>query len=1616
VLRAGAAFVPLDPDWPAERLAWMADDAGLAALLCDGEAPPWAPARCLRLDGQRGASRPAHAASADHAAYVIYTSGSTGRPKGVVVSRGAAARFLSWTIEALGWQPGERVLVQTPISFDAAVRELLAPLVAGATAVVLAEGAEREPARAIAEVRAHAVNSLKLVPTALPGWLEALERAPVPTLRTVISAGEALPAALRDRALAVPGLALFNQYGPTEAAVAVTTTRCTAEPGAPGIGGPVAGTRLYVLDGALRRVGLGVSGELYIGGAQLARGYHRLPAETAARFVPDPFGPPGARLYRSGDRARWRRDGQLDFMGRADAQVKIRGFRVEPGEVEAALAACAGVTEAAVVARATADGHARLFAFVVGGDPEAVRQELAARLPAHLLPARIIALAALPRTPSGKLDRKALPAAEVLGSGGELDGPAEQAVADIWAEVLELPASEMAPEAGFFALGGDSILALKAVRRLQAAGWQLSVADLFAAPDLRALAANLGRVAGLGQAARPGPLAAWPMLRWYLDGRPARPGRFAAVALWDVPADLDFAAVQSALLRLAALHDAVRLRLDGEPSIHADAVWPIEAVDLSGAADLRAAVRQAADQLQSGLALPGAPLVAARLLKLPSGQRRLLLTAHHAVADASSVAILAEDLAALLAGAHPAPAPTGLRRFVEHGAGRLASGEFNAELSFWRAQVTPALVPPLPAARGEVLELRVDVDLGREAEAILLTALARALPPEAGLALQRHGRGPASGLDLARTVGWTVSLFPIRPPHAADPAEHLRVVREALRAVPGQGAGYGWLRHLHPDAEVRAALATQPAALLNHLGHAAAPGFAPETDWLDALPGILHRPGVGNPVAEPWAHCLSVVSDAHEGALRLRIVHHPQAHDRAAVARFGEALRRELQTLAALPPDLPLAGAGAAALLADLAPGEPIVDAFPLTPMQEGMLFHTRMDGGAQVYVQQATLDLPGDVDLPRLEAVWATLVRRHACLRTSFHWQGLRRPLQAVHRDAALPLQRLDLSHLTPEDAKAQVAALEAKERAAGFDLRRPPAMRLWAVRLPGGRVRVIQTYHHLLLDAWSHALLHAEAQALFAGRDAPPTPAFRDYVAWLEAQPADAAEAYFRARLGDLGEPFRLPLPRPAAPDPAGRHRHAIALPPRQLEALARAHGVTPRTVVQAAIARVLAVCAGRHEVLYGLTTSGRGAPVPGIERMLGLFINTLPLRLRVAPEAPLGPWLRDLQTAVAELMRHEATPLATLQRWTRIAPGTPLIETLVVFRDLPGGIETPREAFTWSSYPLTIYVDHGRLVVVGAADRFDADEVARIGARLSAALESLRHASTLADITALPAAERAWLAERDAGPEPQALPDGLAALIRARAIETPDAVALIGPDATFTYAQLDAAARRLAGRLRQLGVRPEARVGLYLERSARMVVAMLATVQAGGAYVGLDPAYPQARLRAMVDNAAPTVLLSQRGLATDWLPHDVTRLDLDVDFDAEPLPIEPPGDLLYLFYTSGSTGRPKGVAIEHRSALALLEWADEHYGSEDLAGVLAATSVCFDLSVFEIFLPLTRGGAVVLEANALALADPDRQEAEVRLINTVPPAMAELVHGGAVPASVRTVNLAGEALPRE
>ncbi|MFG0350896.1 amino acid adenylation domain-containing protein, partial [Pseudomonas sp. zbq_5] len=1319
---------------------------------------------------------------------------------------------------------------------------------------------------------------------------------------------------------------------------------------------------------------------------------------------------------------------------------------------------------------------------------EAVKAALREDLPEYMVPAHLLLLERMPLTANGKLDRRALPAADASLLQQAYVAPQsemEQRIAAVWADVLRLERVGLSDN--FFELGGDSIISIQVVSRARQAGIHFTPKELFQHQTVQGLA-RVAREGGaaqrIDQGAVQGGMPLLPVQQWFFGEVSDEAHHWNQSVLLRPTRALQAATVEAALQALLVQHDALRLRFTreqgqwqashGQPGQAKDLLWQRQAADQ----DALLALCEAA---QRSLSLEG-PLLRAVLVGMDDGSQRLLLVIHHLVIDGVSWRVLFEDLqqaCAQLDAQQPVrlPAKTSAYKAWAERLGEHARSDAMArELAWWQGQLAdaPQDLPCANPAGGQQnrharsLHTRLDSELTRQllqqapaayrtqVNDLLLTALARVVGRWSAqhtvlIQLEGHGREDLfDDIDLTRTVGWFTTLFPLALTPAQDLAGSIKAVKEQLRAVPAKGIGYGMLRHLG-DAAVQAGLAALPVPRItfNYLGQF--------DGSFDAEQGALFVP-VGEPRGEeqspaaPLGNWLTLNGQVYGGELAIGWTYSHEMFDEATVQALADDYAAELKALIAhccdsrhagvTPSDFPLARLDQAHLDQLLDDPRAVEDVYPLSPMQQGMLFHSLYGQGNGDYINQMRVTVEG-LQVERFRAAWQASADAQPILRSRFAWEGdIGQPLQIVQRQVQVPFDYLDW-HAEAEPG-ARLGALAEAERARGFDLREAPLLRMTVVRTGEQRFELIYTNHHILMDGWSNSQLMGEVLQRYAGQAPAQAGRYRDYIDWLQRQDPAVSEAFWRERLAELEAPTRLAQGLQAEPGSgyASHVRLVDAERTQRLETFARQQKVTVNTLLQAAWLLLLQRYSGQATVAFGATVAGRPLELPGIEQQIGLFINTLPVIATPQPAQSVADWLQAVQALNLGLREHEHTPLFDIQRWAGQG-GDALFDSLLVFENYPvaealergapqelrfGSVDSREQ----TNYPLTLGVNLGGTLELHYSfmrAHFDEAAIVRLDQQLIGLMEQFSQAPTaaLGNLSLLDSQAQQALAVANA---PQPWQDGLLVhqRIAAQAARRPQAPAVLFGDQVLDFASLERQANQLAHRLVAEGVGAEIRVGVALPRGPQVIVALLAVLKAGGAYVPLDASYPAERLAYLMQDSGIALLLTDSTLRGQLpLPAALAALNLDqLDLTAQPThapqTVVQPQSLAYVIYTSGSTGKPKGVCVEHGPLAMHCEAIGRRYAMVEDDCELHFMSFAFDGAHERWLTALTHGSRLLVRDDSLW--EPGQTCARMCehgvTVAAFPPAyllqMAEHVelHGQAPKA--RIYCFGGDAVPRD
>ncbi|MEV0648299.1 amino acid adenylation domain-containing protein [Phytomonospora sp. NPDC050363] len=1617
VLALGAAFVPLSRDNPEERLGLLLGDcAPRCVVVCDGRLPTDLPVLDLTTLPVPGA----HAGELpdpppDSAVYCIYTSGTSGTPKGVVVEDAGLANLCANFMDPLLTIEDVRtVALVASFAFDASIKMIFGALTTGRHLRVITEDQRDDVAALAADLRAWNVDAIDCTPTYL-GVLCGAWEANAPALKCVLVGGEPLDVATADRAAALTGATVYNVYGPTEATVDATCHR--HEPGSArmSIGAPIPGADVRIVRNG-RQVGRGLPGEIWIGGAGVARGYLGAPELTADKFIVDPFGEGSGRFYRTGDRGRTLPDGSFEHLGRLDEQVKIRGFRVEPDEIARTMEAVPGVTSAAVVVRGDSLAAFYTCAGEVGEDEVATR--LRAALPDYMVPAVVVRLDSLPLTSNGKLDRAALRERPLPARAEtrvvEPATPAETAVHDAIREVLKLDTLSM--DANFFLLGGDSIKAILLVSALAGRGHRLGVRDVMGSLTPAEMAKHVEALATPAQQGiQEGEVTATPVLADFFGRDYRAPNHHHQTA--ELPLGSCSRAELPAVLReLTARHRILTATVrDGRLVVppFADAAPPVlEDWDLTGHSEDDAVAERArrATALSAACDLANGPLVRAAVVRMPQ-RTTLFLAIHHLVVDGVSWHIIARDIAAItdaLAAGTPPPAPSTSASFLDWATALDAFGQTpqaRRDHAYWTqvADAVPAL-PSVPGAGTGRRRQRLALDRAtgaalagdraseRDADVqeLLVAAVVAAAHDvwdlgRVPLTMESHGRSELPGLgelDVSATVGWFTSTYPVVLPFHEDATELLRSVRNTLRLVPASGTTAGLLLESPPET----------LGTVNYLGD---------------LSGL----GAGlNPYGEPSSalnldrNRMSVDAALVDGEFVVDVELRADLATEAEAAAFGAKLRESLLSwaadparrtnLRAVPADFGLRGTTVAQLDA-LLDGEDagVESVCPLSPLQEGLLYEYLREADSD-HVVQVEYSFPVAAEPGRLARAMAELARLTPTLRTVFAWEELTAPHQLVLAGQGIEFHHFDQSGLSTAERQEAVRLRSARQHERPFDLRRGPLFRCDAFTA-GETTRLVFTHHHILLDGWSLAELCRRFSQIYTAlgdpgrplppgeRDGGPIPTYASFVRWATDRGTEEFDRYWSRLLDGYETAAAVPTAANGeTPGDSGVGRLARSsdsgLARRLTDAFA-SRGVTLAHAAEAAWGLVLSRACGSPDVVFGKVVSGRDVPLPGVDKTVGLFINTIPVRIRVTAGTSVAGLLDAVRDQAVASAEHDHGSLARIQSLSGVEG---LVGSLFAFENyhvdegaLDGaGLEFER-AEEATNYPLTVTVqrigDELEFVALHDKAQLCAADAERAMARLAVVLEQFATGGgTVGEVSTLLPGEAGLVLETFGGTRADYPRDGWIGEQFARTAAThPDRVALVSGGERIRYRELADRAGRIAGALHRAGVGVGDVVGVTGDPSAGLLTGLLGVVLSGAAYVPLDIGAPASRGALIAEDAAVSVIVTAGERATSYARQvaPAARI-IDVAEAAAgehppALPRVPGGDdVAYVMFTSGTTGRPKGSLIPHRAVLRLV-CGNEALPLNERDVLVQTGSLAFDASTFEIWGMWLNGGTLVV-----------------------------------------------------
>ena len=1497
------------------------------------------------------------------------------------------------------------------------------------------------------------------------------------------------------------GTRLHNLYGPTEATVDVTYYDCPVNesPQIIPIGKPIDNIRLYILSKAGGLQPIGIPGELCIAGDGVGRGYLKQPELQLQKFVTDPF-KDGERMYRTGDLARWMADGNIEYLGRIDEQVKIRGFRIEKGEIEARLLSHRDIKQAVVLDREDKQGNKYLCAYIVFDNDISVtgiREYLLKELPDYMVPAYFVKLQNLPVTSNGKIDKKKLSRIEPDRDKAAVNkmprNETEKLLANVWQEVLVT--ENIGINDNYFELGGDSIKAIQILMRLKKYGIKLEMKHIFKHPIIKELALYAkAEKANMNQETIEDTVRLTPIQSWLFERNNKGVHHFNQSVMLYSDTGFGEQAVRKVFNKLLKHHDALRMiyKCDEHGILQYNRgilgeLYKLRVFDLVGRKDYKEAITDEADRLQSSIELENGPLVQLGLFKTAHGDH-LLIIIHHLVVDGVSWRILLEDIALgfeqiekdeevsfqdktdsfkkwsdkiyQYANSDVLYHEIDYWKQLKHSStGSLLKKGIENKTSFYSVKTEKII---FSKEQTDMLLKKANSAYNTETKDILLTALGLAIKECTGedkvlIDVEGHGREEIfEDIDITRTVGWFTSLFPVvlEINSKLSLSMQIREVKEQIRHIPNKGIGYGILRYISQkgsSAEICPAI--NPEICFNYLGQVGQYTEAGALKISHIPRGRSVSPDIGN------MHPVEISSIISDGVLIVSFSYDENCIDQSKISvlidRYENSLsgiiehcvnRKSTQLTPSDYGDSELAIEELGQINKEFEGIGEIQYIYTLSAMQEGMLFHNLLNNTSSQYFEQMSYSIKGSIDMNLFEKSFNRLLQRYDVFRTNFIYEGMKNPRQVVLKSRKQKMHYEDISHLQPGDQELFIDEFKRKDRTLGFDLSKDALLRAAVFRKGEKLYHIIWSFHHIIMDGWCISIVSGDFFRIYmsmlnnTGLDLKEAYPYREYISWLKKQNRKETQVFWENYLN--GYEYRELLPKSNEQEKVKVLQSEIEFSideetGRRISDFSRENHCTMSTVMQTIWGILLQKYSNSKDIVFGVVVSGRPSEIAEIEDAVGLFINTVPLRIQCNEDSTFASVVKEVQETALSTQKHLYHSLAEIQTKAGFKKG--LLDNIMVFENYPvekrlwGINENPDmgfeidniSSFEQTNYDLNVIVTSGKNLNVRL--RYNGSvypEELMDGIANHIAVIALAVAENpdipVAHINILTGEEiKQQIYDYNATDAEYPKDKTVLALFEEQAERTPNNIALECSDVKITYKELSESMGKLAGLLRQKGVESGSIVGIMADRSPHMVTAILAVMKAGAAYLPIDPDYPESRINYVLEDSGVKLVLTQDKYA-GRLGQGCTALNLeDEGIYQGAVPVTDKSgskkDLAYVIYTSGSTGTPKGTMICHGGLTNYIWWANRMYVRGEKISFPLYSSLSFDLTVTSIFTPLISGNSIIIYSgeNKELLIKNILEENRVGIVKLTPTHLRIIKETGLESSSIRRLIVGGEDL---
>ncbi|MCB5951768.1 amino acid adenylation domain-containing protein [Enterococcus sp. BWT-B8] len=1664
ILKSGAAFLPIDPENPEERISYIIQDSNVKQIITDiflGEKyKKIVNKKIICPDFSRESGQKLTISySPNQLAYVIYTSGTTGNPKGVMVEHKGLVNFIRWKLKTAKFDEDSVMLQKATCSFDAAVGEIFLGLLGGVKLQLLTDQENNNFSLLLDIIQKNQVTHMVMIPTVLSVLLdyaaEVEKQAYLSCLKILYIAGEKLEEPLVRKICRLTSLEkenIYNLYGPTEASIGSTYFHLAelGDQSSVSIGKGIDNAIIYIMNGN-KICGVNESGELCIGGLGVARGYLNRPDLTKEKFVDNYFGLPG-KIYRTGDLAKWQENGNLEYLGRIDEQVKINGLRIELSEIKNILADYPKIDDAAVIV----SEKNQLIAYFVSKEnyqETQLQKYLEKKLPLYMVPKRFVRIEVLPVNNNGKLDKSQLPAVEeelMIDSRVIIQPKTEKERVLISAFSSVLNNDNIGCNHNFFEVGGDSIKAIRIVSRLRESGYELSVPTIMAEKNISSIAPHIKSIQSeILEPTIVGVSPLSPIQKYFFDSNLPEPAYFNQTFLLECE-ELRAADFEAALAAVCNHHDLLRaVYKNGEQIIKEPdnpTIFELLMFDLADSEEsfVFEQMKSISDQVQSTLNLAEGPLIKAVLFR--TGQKDYIsLIVHHLMVDGISWRILVEDI------------NTAYRQLLEKKVIQLPlktasfsrwcrtleefskSEMLERERLYWDSiskqvnQSDAILCTPQDQQGTGYDEISLSEELTKnlifhsnqsyntEINDLLVTALFRTVrnltnADTIGIRMEGHGREPIhTPIHIDRTIGWFTTIYPVVCTEIGRKLqEDIKKVKENLRRIPNHGLGYSVLNCYD---ETFAGVQTE--ITFNYLGdfEKEASDYNIQINTVEYGAQISENNHFGTPI--------SIDGSLNNGIISFVFIYDKSQCSESLIKELKTVFEKELTTIV----NHCLNKVGAEKTASDF--GETAWDEeefrkveaafttrnayiekiYPLTPLQEGLLFHEQKAASASAYIVQSTYEL-GMIDLSLFKRALDLLVQKHSALRTDVIYKDVCIPRQVIRQFAVCDCEMIDLSEATAKEQ--ELKRLEQEDVQGGFDFENDALFRVKLVKISQSSVKMIMTFHHIIMDGWCNSILLSDIKSfydrLLAGEsdknikaEFEPDYTHAEHVHYLENMDIRASKEYWKTLLEDYTTIADI-SPTTVTTVEAKENKVGQILDlhvTQQIRSLAKELNVTVNTVFESAWGILLQNYTNTEDVVFGQVVSGRNSPISNIEDKVGLFINTIPVRVKNAKDETFATIAANLQEQLNQSGNYDLYPLSEIQNENKL--GNKLIQTIVAFENYEdasqAGIQAP--LFTLerireeTNYDLTLSIQEGETFAISLL--FDSKKYSEQGA-----MHILTHfCQMLKSVAAAPqqqistcdflTAEQRIQIEKGFNQTKEDFPDKKSVIDLFNSILPmhQKQAAMSSEGITVSYEQLDRLSTNLAYNLKAVGIIKGDLVAVVADRKVETIIFFLGILKAGAAYLPIDVNNPLERTAFILDAAKckvicdPSQQINDQQLVENYKV--ITPDAFDEGTTKGELPQIDAEDLAYVIYTSGTTGVPKGVMITHKNILRLVK--NTNYVEFNDSRILQTGSLTFDACTFEIWGALLNGGELFMTTTNVLL-DPERLEEVIQMnkINTL------------------------------